>query len=578
MSEGKRPAELNAHFAERIARSLCHENGKTVVIVSPGSRSTPLVIAFDREPRAEVHVVLDERAAGFVAIGVGRATGRAAVLLCTSGSAFGHYLPAIMEASQARVPLIAISADRPDDLQHCGAPQTLPQAYAFERWTRLSVALPTGDEASDERWLRNVATRVRNAAHASPPGPVHVNAPFRKPLWGPCAPAGPLPATRSWFGTRSLDDTGLAELASVLSNKRGAIVCGPLAPATLDAAELERSVTKLAAELGWPVLADPASGVRYGLGPHSSKIASYDAFIEHADVVPDVVLRIGQAPTSKALVEWLARVARDACVLIDPDGQWHDPSHAAHMLVVADPASTCRSLAPLVTRVTGEWLARWKNVEEIAHGALAACSGKGEWEGRVARTVVESLPEGAQLHVASSMPIRDVDTFAPRAKPIRVHSNRGCNGIDGMLSTLLGESLSSQGLNVALMGDLAFCHDVGGLQAWSGSGASGIAVVVNNEGGGIFEKLPVAKQIDRDTFERLFATPQSLDIGEACAAVGAFHVRVRPSELADAIEAASQREGLTVLEVMIIRAESVACREEALERVSAAVNDRKVRP
>jgi len=563
-------ASNNAHCAAQLAAALCPR--PTHVILSPGSRNTALALAFERQPNARLRVVLDERAAGFVALGAGRASHAPAIVLCTSGSAMGHYLPAMMEAAQARVPMIVISADRPAELQHCGAAQTLAQAHAFERWTRLSVALPAADADVDPRWLRNVACRARAAACGSPMGPVHLNAPFRKPLWTAPHRSTELAPATFVKGTVQLDDSAVAALAAELSRKRGVLVLGPTTPAHGPPLELAGATIQLARALGWPCLADPASSARFG----GETIGCYDALLRHAAVAsalaPQVVLQIGQAPTSKVLVQWLATHAREPTILIDPDGQWHDPASSASTLVVADPAATCEALASRVEACSTAWLKRWRHHDATAQSALDACCLDGEWEGRVARSVVEALPSHSQLHIASSMPIRDVDSFAYRANAVRVYANRGCNGIDGTLSTMLGEALAHPEMTtVSLLGDLAFAHDLGGLTAWANSGARGVAVVVNNAGGGIFEQLPIAQQIDRDSFERLFATPQSLDIGAACAAVGVHHQCVAASQLSAAIAATTANPGLAVLEVKLDRADSVARRAQAFARVAGAL-------
>ncbi len=592
MSAAERPApesgrrrpstgERNAQRAALIAHALCGstlddaaEAEPTLVVMSPGSRHTPLALAFDREPSAHLEVVLDERAAAFVALGAARASGRPAIVLCTSGSAMGHYLPALMEASQARVPLIVVSADRPADLQHCGAAQTLSQTHAFERWTRLSLALPAGDDAMDPRWLRNMACRARAAAVGSPAGPVHINAPFRKPLYADSDESPPLALGSTFMmrGTLRLDRDAIERWARELERQeRGVIVCGPLAPATLSADALADAVAALGRALAWPVLADPASGVRF----RCDTIASYDALLGHpataARLAPRRVLRIGQAPTSQSLERWLDAHARDAITLIDPDAQWHDPTHAAHALVVADPVTACHELAAALTLParSSRWLDDWRRADALASAALRDAASQGNWEGRVAHDLVAALPAGAQLHIASSMPIRDVDTFAVGARRIAVHASRGCNGIDGTLSTLLGEALARpQAPTFGLLGDLALCHDLGGLCAWAAGAASAIAVVVNNDGGGIFEKLPIAQQIDRERFERLFATPQPLDVGAACRSLGIAHHSMDAEALPRHLD---MRAGLTVLEVRVDRRESAGRREAALADVARAL-------
>lgn len=549
----------NARCAATIASAFGRDPFH--VVLSPGSRSTPLALAFDACPAATVHVVLDERAAGFVALGIGRATGLPAVLLCTSGSAGAHYLPAVIEARQARVPLFALTADRPAELQTCGAPQTIAQARLFGEHVRFHMELPVPDASLDMRWLRNAIAQAR-ARTLEPAGPVHVNAPFREPLWEPgLLPPESLAPAKVRHGTRCLSESDVAALAGELS-PRGLIVLGPRAPSTVDARALGAAALELAFTRGWPVIADAASGVRFG---EPDVIASAEAIVRHAPtaeaLAPSIVLRIGMLPTSKVLAGWLAR---QRTILIDPDGEWHDPHGAADALIIAEPKGLCEALAVEAER-DASWLRAWRRAETRAAHALASVCSEPDWEGAVARAVVEALPEGTQLHLGSSMPIRDVDAFAPAcARRIDVHVNRGANGIDGTIATALGEALA-KGPTVALVGDLTFVHDLDGLAALGELRAPLTIVVVHNGGGGIFRFLPIARHAT--AFERLFATPQRADLSALCRAFDIPHRLIEPQRVGEALHTS----GPSVLEVRIDPATNLTRHEQAWARAQRAL-------
>ena len=570
-------ARANALAAAVFARSLCA--GDSDVVISPGSRSTPLALAFAALPEARCHVVLDERAAAFVALGLARARGRAAVLLCTSGSAAGHYLPAFMEASHARVPLIAVSADRPPELHHCGAPQTALQANLFGPFARLAVDLPSPHLGLDWRWLRNVGARARLVADGSPAGPVHLNAPFAEPLWQGTTSASLPPSGWTVAGVKQPSVSALSWLAARLGETpRGLIVCGPLAPATIDPEDLAHAVVELSAALGWPILADPASGLRFGAHDRAAVIGSYDLLLRSdgaaSALAPDVVLRLGMPPTSKTLGKFLARHGRDRAILIDPDGQWLDPTGAACALVEGDATSTCRGLARALGAVQTDrrWIAAWRDTDAQVRAALEQPCHEGDWEGRLARTLCQALPDGAQLHLGSSMPIRDVDAFAPPSgRRLRVQASRGLNGIDGAVATAAGEALAWQGPTVALIGDLTLRHDIGGLFAAVALGARLTLVVIDNGGGGIFSCLPIASDLAGDPalFERLFTTPQPQPLGPACRAAGARHQRIDDlGSLGRVVAASLEQPGVGVVEVAVDRLASVAARRNACAAVA----------
>ncbi len=546
------------------------------VVVSPGSRNTPLVLAFAAAQDAELHCILDERAAGFFALGLARATGRAVILVCTSGSAGAHYLPAVIEASASRIPLLILTADRPPEHHHCGAPQTINQQGLFGVHARWFVDLGAPNTDASLRWLRTVLTQALDQAEGASPGPVHINLPMREPLWAPGSDAPPacsFAAAHVWRGPAQLSDEGLDALARRLAAlPRGVIVAGVRAPSEADAL-LALALGELASRLGWPVLAEPTSQLRKPtLGRHL--VSTYDALLRDANFAeahaPDIVLRLGQFPTSKVLGQWLGRFGVDRTLLVEPHGAWLDPTHAANALVVAEPLRLIRGLlAHLPQSADNSWAMAWQAAEQTARARLDALCADGIWEAAIAREVLCSLPAGGALHVASSMPIRDLDSFAPPSE-VAIFANRGANGIDGTLACALGGAKGWPGPTAVLLGDLAFLHDVGALQLARQLAISLTVVVVNNGGGGIFEFLPIAQHPQH--FERFFYTPQTADIEQLVQAVRANYVRAQTMEqLRAGLEAARCQPGLSVVEAVVERGDNVRRHRAAWAAVHAAI-------
>ncbi len=554
----------NARAGAALVSALA-TRGVTDVVLSPGSRNTPLVLAASAETRIRTHVVLDERAAAFVALGLSRASGRPVALACTSGSAGAHYLPALVEADRAGVPLVVLTADRPPELHGCGAQQTVDQRRYFGAFVRASrdLCAPLPDAA----WAMAAATALDTATRA-PAGPVHLNIAYREPVWDETATApAPLPIELA-RGRRRLDEAALAALADHLTPpeaRRGLVFCGT------DACQDAAPIHALARRLGWPLLAGAASGARFGAAP-GDVVWAYDALVRGGAPTPEVVLQFGRAPVSKPVGGWLADVPRT--VRVDVSGVRHDPGHGGGWLVEVDPSQLALDLVPhLPPLADAGWRARWAQAQQIA-AMVVASQDEVLWEGAVARALTAELPDGHALHVASSMPFRDVDAFVPSSsRALRVFSSRGANGIDGTLATAAGEALAAGPLAL-LVGDLAFLHDVGGLLAAAELGADLTVVVVDNGGGGIFEHLPVAAHAA--AFERCFLTPQRARLADLCAAVGASHARVDSvGALRDALSSALRRPRLDVVQVVVDRARNVALHHETNAAVKAALDEER---
>jgi 2-succinyl-5-enolpyruvyl-6-hydroxy-3-cyclohexene-1-carboxylate synthase len=559
-----------------FARTLVDEwvrHGVTDACLAPGSRSAPLALALADDLRIRVHVHLDERSAAFFALGLGRATGRPAVVLCTSGTAAANFHPAVLEAAHGRVPLIVCTADRPPELRDAGAGQTIDQVNLFGSAVRWFVdsGVPSDRAGAGAEW-RQLASRAAATASGPPAGPVHLNLPFREPL----VPSGePLveapgrsddrPWTASAPGVRAPSVGMLDALSHLVSDTpRGLVVAGW--GAAVDA----RTLMRFAEAAGWPVLADPISGLRV-----PGTVSTYDPLLRDPSFAavhrPDVVVRLGGPLSNKVTMQWLD--ADIAQVLVDPDGAWLDPSHAVSGRMDADPELLLSTLADAIdVPVDEEWTGGWRHADTAARGAIdELLDGWGEpFEGRVARDVYAAVPTDGVLVVASSMPVRDVESFARPRDGLTVHANRGVNGIDGFVSTALGIASAHEGSTVALLGDLCLLHDVNGLLGAPSRGVDATFVVVDNDGGGIFSFLPQAALPEH--FETLFGTPPGVDLGEVARAYGVDVVDApAAADVVPAVNASVREGGVRIVRVRTDRADNVTRHREVWSAVSAAI-------
>jgi 2-succinyl-5-enolpyruvyl-6-hydroxy-3-cyclohexene-1-carboxylate synthase len=542
------PADVTATFCATIVDELVR-NGVTHAFVSPGSRSTPMALAIADEPRVHLAVHHDERSAAFAALGCALATARPAVVLTTSGTAAVELHAAVVEAHQARVPMLVLTADRPPELRDVGAPQTVDQAGLYGSAVRWFADAGVPDWSARHAWRSLAARAARQSmggTGASPSGPVHVNLPFREPLLG--TPSVLPPGRRGgapWHG-RALPTSSRNGGVLVDRRRRGVVVAG-------------RGATRWAREitaLGWPVIADPRSQ-RTGV-THADALLRVERLRDA--LRPQVVLRVGDPPASRIVNEWL-----DGCgatQIVVNDG-WIDPARVA-----AEVATSFR-----VGGTEGAprgWRNAWERVDAVAADAIAErLDARRELsEPGIARSVMRSLPPGAHLVVASSMPVRDLEWYAHRREDVVVHANRGANGIDGVVSTAVG--VAAAGVpTVALVGDVAFVHDSTALVALARRAVDLTVVVVDNDGGGIFSFLPQADALDGRRFETLFGTPHGTD----CVALAAAH-GVRSSEVrngAALVRAVHAPKGARVVVVRTDRAANVEVHQRLNAAVAAAV-------
>jgi len=550
----------NLGFARALVDEL-HAAGVATAVVCPGSRSTPLALAVAGQAGLPHSVHIDERNAAFHALGYAKASGRPVALLCTSGTAGANFVPAVAEASQARVPLVVLTADRPPELRAWGAAQTMEQRSLYAGFTRWSEEAPCPSEGGGgEAYARALARRAVSEATGPAPGPVHLNLPFREPLVPAVPDLGAAPSQRVAAAPplelEARDPSGalLAELRNVA---RGVLVFGP------DAwdASLAQAAGALAAALGWPVIADPAAGLRAGGALERSLVHGADLLLRHPETAgalrPELVVRFGGLPTSKAVATWMSSHAEAEVWLVDPAAGFRDPQHRAHSMFRASPAQFCALAAggsPPAAALA--WRARWREADRIARAALeeALAADARFLTPQLAQALWARLPAGAALYVANSMAIRELDAFAgPRRAALRVLANRGVNGIDGQVSAALGAAAALGRPTVLWCGDLAFLHDLSGLLAGRLHAADLTVVVSNDDGGGIFEYLPVARSLPREVFEPLFAVPHGLDLCELARGLGWDAVRTASAGTFGEALARALAGGRHVIEVPVDR-------------------------
>ncbi len=538
--------------------------GVQTVVVSPGSRSTPLTIAAARNPKLDAVPVLDERTAGFFALGIAKRTHRPVVLVCTSGSAAANYFPAIVEASMSATPLLVLTADRPPELRDCASGQTIDQIKLFGDYVRgfTESALP---ESSPKMlaYLRQTLVHAVNRSLIGQPGPVHLNFPFRDPLHPTVESDSVLDASvleaAATVQTRRCEAVpfsgGIDSIAveRLSSHSKGLIVVGDVNPEDGDESFAD-AVAMLSEKLGWPVLSDVLNPLRGHARETRALVTRYDAILRDttnlAEIEPTAVLQIGPLPTSKVLRKWLAEIDAVAFLLSEYPANT-DPLHRVATPVVG----TAHSLAEVVGHLKPEegWVEKWVAREWHVSGRLdEALAGINTlFEGKAAWLLSQKLPVGSSVFLASSMSVRYAEWFwSAGSRACSVFANRGANGIDGTLGTALGVAHGGKPA-VLLTGDLAFLHDSNALLAAKHLQGSLTVVCINNNGGGIFEHLPVAQTSAE--FEDYFATPQTVDLSQLCAAHGISHTCIHDWDTFTESVSRLPDQGVRVLELQTDR-------------------------
>jgi 2-succinyl-5-enolpyruvyl-6-hydroxy-3-cyclohexene-1-carboxylate synthase len=536
-------------------------------VVSPGSRSTPIALEIANRQEIEMHIFHDERSAAFAALGIAKASGIPAILVCSSGTAAVEFHPAVVEAHHSEVPILICTADRPAELQGVGAPQTIDQQNLYGVSVRKFVNAEVADESESHTW-RKIARDLFATSLGKVRGPVHLNLRFREPLMG-VATSLPPRHERSAMIADKVDlpsARSLRKLKKALNFKNGVIIAGP------ENYQIE-SIFRLAQTLSWPVLADPRSGARV---PSKFVVAAADSILRDEDFAkklqPQVVLRFGTLPASKVVNSWLASSGAKQ-IVITTTPTLADPDQLCALHIVGEIDELCAELVS--DRTNGQnnrddfsWLDLWDTAESSAQKSInaALADEPGLSEPGVARALYGLLPEASNLVVSSSMPIRDVEWFAAPRTGLRVHANRGANGIDGVVSTAVGIALATRQPTTLLIGDIALLHDVNGLIGLVSRETDLRIVVIDNNGGGIFSFLPQAQNLESTKFEKIFGTPHGVNLKMVAQAHQIDTHEV--ANMSDFAEVLSQR-GPWLARVVTDRQENVKVHERINQMVAS---------
>jgi 2-succinyl-5-enolpyruvyl-6-hydroxy-3-cyclohexene-1-carboxylate synthase len=569
---------LTAYIAAFVAELVI--TGVTDVVVSPGSRSTPMAMVMAEHPELKVHIHVDERSAAFFALGIAKSTKRAVAILCTSGTAAANYFPAIVEARYSRVPLIVLTADRPHELREVGAPQAIDQIHLYGQHVKwfAEMALP---EKNNEviRYARTVCARAAAIACQAPAGPVHLNFPLREPLIPKIdeelfkLEERPMGYVQVRNGELTINDEQLAEVAQMLkSYSKGIIVCGNIADERFAAA-----VTQLSDKLKFPILADPLSQLRSGKHNLENIIEGYDTFLRNEDAKeilrPEVILRFGAMPISKALTIFLKENHHINQFVIDGAGGWRDPGALSTEMIYCNETIFCERLLEFTDpNSTTDFLVKWQEVNRLTKENMARIKDNSQLsESGLFYQLADLLPEGATLFVGNSMPIRDIDSFfLNNKKSIKIIANRGANGIDGTVSTALGVAVYSKPLYLVL-GDLTFFHDLNGLIAAKLYDIDIHIILINNNGGGIFSFLPQSEH--PKNFELLFGTPLNIEFEHAVRMFNGSFVKVTDwDHFNEMMKKSHDTKGINVYEISTKRDRNTAEHREFWGSVSQEIS------
>src|SRR6266852_5395094 len=592
-------------FVDELQRA-----GVRNVVICPGSRSTPLAMAFAAQAGIRIWMHVDERSAAYFGLGMAKRLRQPVALLCTSGTAAANFMPAVVEAKLTHVPLLVLTADRPHELRDNGAPQSIDQNRLYGTYVKwfVEVALPEATNTA-LRYIRTIAARAAASAQAIPAGPVHLNFPFREPLTPEPIPGPSLPPVAqrdhvAWQGRPNnapyveIREVPLGAptattigylMDMVLGVRRGLIIIGPN-----DDPALVEPVVRLACHLGYPILADPLSQLRCGDHDQVMVLSSYDAFLRIDSFIesaqPELILRFGAMPASKPLLLYLKRYASCPLVIIDGHGGWEEPTQLASELIHANPAALCQSLLTALDQhdkseeiessVSHEWLITWQEVDKVTRQTIQnVIQDFNElFEGRVFTELARLLPDGTTLYAGNSMPVRDLDTFFWCSEHrIRIMGNRGASGIDGVVSSALGAraGAAQNEPTVLVLGDLSFFHDLNGLLAARLYQLNLTVVLINNDGGGIFSFLPQGAYPEH--FEQLFGTPTGLDFRLAVQMYGGQFQKVDTWEqFRKAVSRGLNTGGLHVIEVPTERTSNVNMHRQLWEVIGKTLNKRDI--
>ena len=550
-----------ANFVDELACS-----GLRHVVISPGSRSTPLAILFREHEKINEWVVIDERSAAYFALGIAKETNEPVAIVCTSGTATANYFPAIVEAFHGRVPLIVLTADRPHELRGTGANQTIDQINMYGHFVKdfQEMALPDSSQAM-LNYARNRAARAVQKAMIGNPGPVHYNFPFREPLlpdlslpnlWGESRTTS---YNVTYAGEKRLTERSLNELSRKLNGKKkGLLVCGPQVHSSF-----AQAICALSEKLQAPILADPLSQLRSGSHSKNHIVTMYDAILKserlRETLKPDFIIRFGAMPVSKSYLFYVEEHEDVLQIVVEDDDGIREPTNHSSNYIYAEGKAFCQDLLPYVDHVTDRsWINTWLTMEKAVIEEIENLPKSTLTEGEAVYKLLEVIPDQSTIFVANSMPVRDLDTFFTATnKDIFVHANRGVSGIDGTVSTALGVAATSHRKVTLIVGDLSFYHDLNSLLIAKHYDIDITIVLINNNGGGIFSFLPQAKE--KKHFEALFGTPLDIDFKHAVSMFGGNYKLVQNREdYIENLQEAYERQGLCIIEVQTDRTENVA--------------------
>lgn len=577
MSEQNTLTTYCAAFVDELSRA-----GIAHAVISPGSRSTPLALLLAEHPSIRIWLQVDERSAAFFALGLAKAKNEAVALLCTSGTAGANYYPAVIEAHMSRVPLVVITADRPHELRDNGAPQTIDQIHLFGNYPKWFVDMALPETSQDMlHYARICAAKAVAKALDAPAGPVHINVPLREPLipnldlpslWE-SGQKHTAPFTEVLTGTRTISSEQCETLATRLQKTKGLIICGPM-----DNCNSICDIIALGKQLNYPILADPLSQLRTGDHDKSLIIDSYDALLRVNKFVetykPEIVIRFGAMPVSKALLLYLKK---NPCqqIIVDESSGWRDPTLSSDVMVYTGISDFCKQLTAKLKqnhhKRNDAWTSDWQKWNALARSIVNEMNLSAINEGQLMLETIRMLPDDALLFVGNSMPIRDLDTFLlATKKPFVTMGNRGANGIDGVVSTALGASTEFK-QSVLVIGDLSFFHDLNGLLAAKLYDLNMTIIVINNDGGGIFSFLPQAENNVRH-FEQLFGTPIDVNFEHAVRMYGGRYYRAENwSEFRERYQQSLAQKGLDVIEVFTDRTENVRIHRQLWSKIEQQI-------
>ncbi|MCF7803552.1 MAG: 2-succinyl-5-enolpyruvyl-6-hydroxy-3-cyclohexene-1-carboxylic-acid synthase [Candidatus Marinimicrobia bacterium] len=580
------PRQLNLRWADTFVNSLSRYGIRNVCI-TPGSRSTPLTLAFTRHPDFTAYSHIDERSGAFFALGLSKSSGLPTVLVCTSGTAGANFYPAIIEAAASETPLIVCTADRPPELHGTGANQTIDQRHLYGRHVRWfhNVGLPSDVDAEFEK-LRDATITAVEAAMSSQQGPVHLNFPFRKPLEPeslrdlPVLESVEESAEIPRDNPRPLSDDDISYIAEAIDrSQHGLILAGPLSVNR----SARESILKIAELLSYPILADGLSGFRFGYETSQLLIHHASDILRSKDLpkafFPDLILRFGRMPTSNTLNTFLSNHKKAEQILFNQTGRIDDATHSVNRIIPCNIGELYKNISAGFSSDISKTQATLLKYYFSAEKQIKHLVEENSWpddapsEPGIFPALIPLIPAGSQLMLSNSLPVRDLDWFAPSSeKDINVYFNRGVSGIDGIISTAFGIAAQDGKPTVLVTGDLAFHHDMNGLLAWKRYQIPLTIVLINNDGGGIFDMLPISN-LDEAKYREYFQTAHGLNFRKFVEGFGGnFHSVQSRQDFRQKISQTLNSDSLDVIEVKTESKASMSHRREIWDAIADEIS------